>query len=135
MTTQIDALANALAQHGLGAATGAQTFVAGVGGALGRIYLNGYGRDISAYIELDEPERDVAELEDWAGPGVRPEAGLYEGAALRVYSDAAQGRAWRVNRAKQVKHEIMTAIAAAMVAEGCPAEFWTVTDDWREVIL
>ena len=68
-----------------------------------RIYLNGYGKDIKAYVELDEPlrERNPQDATDT----------LYSGCALKVYSNADQDRKWLVNRAKQVKHALMIRLA------------------------
>ena len=118
MTTQIDALTDILCRHGVKARAWKAR----------RIYINGHGRDISAYIELDEPERDVADLDNWGGPGVPPDTGCFEGCALRVFSNAQQGQSWLINRAKQVKHDLMGQIATAMIAEGASAEVWEVTD-------
>ena len=51
MTTQIDQLTNFLNDNGFKARPWREF----------RVYLNGYGKDIKAYIELDEP---TAELGD-----------------------------------------------------------------------
>ena len=86
-----------------------------------RIYLNGCGKDIKAYIELDDPlrKRDPNDATDT----------LYSGCTLKVYSNAAQDRAWLVNRAKKVKHALMLRLVENGIVPGpvCP--------DWRAVIL
>ena len=105
-TTHIDALEEALKEAGFKARQW-KGF---------RIYLNGYGRDIKAYIELDEP--DAAAPED-----------LYEGCVLKVFSNAAQSTRWRVNRAKQVKHDIALRLNAVGITTG------PVCEHWQDIIL
>ncbi len=84
-----------------------------------RIYFNGEGRDIAAYIEFDGPV-DPA----------RPETPLLSGCDLKVFSNSeTQGLAWRINRAKQVKHDLMLRIFAAKISDVKPCE------RWRDVIL
>jgi len=80
-----------------------------------RIYINGFGRDIKAYIELDNPadEADTTRL--------------FDGAALRVYSNCdSQPAIWRMNRAKQVKHELMERLHASGITAylGPPCARW-----------
>lgn len=84
-----------------------------------RIYLNGLGRDISAYITLDEPASE-------AEPG-----SLFSGCALKVFSNAEQDRQWLINRAKQVKHGLMERIHGAGITASPGAPCAT----WQEVIL
>lgn len=82
-----------------------------------RVYFNGYGRDIKAYLDID-PDVDVYAVD---------EDGLVEGAALKVWSDAPQAQNWVVNRAKQVKHQIMLKVAKITGASVCT--------NWQEVAL
>jgi hypothetical protein len=77
-----------------------------------RIYLNGYGRDIKAWIEIDDPDAPFEEDAPYAGCN------------LKVFSDCEQSRKWLINRAKQVKHEIMwelhnTKITSYVMGEPC----------------
>ncbi|RIK91787.1 MAG: hypothetical protein DCC73_15100 [Proteobacteria bacterium] len=116
MSNQIDALTAFLNDHGLQAAAWQNR----------RIYLNGYGRDIKAYIDLDDPTAAAAG------------SYLFFGAALRVFSNADQNGKWRANRAKQIKHSIMLAMAAADEASD-GALFGPlgreVCEKWEDVIL
>lgn len=112
MTTQIEALSAAMNAAGLTTKAWKGT----------RIYVNGYGRDISAYITIDEPESEAVE------------GRLFDGCALRVYSNCdSQSGAWRANRAKQVKHDIMTTLYAD--GQGVTAYLGLVCATWQEVIL
>jgi hypothetical protein len=111
MTTQIVALAARLNEAGFKACIWKAS----------RIYLNGYGRDMKCCIMFDDPDADAATL---TGP-----MGLFDGAALKVYSNADQSHAWLVNRAKQVKHVIMLQLEEAGVITG------PVCETWQEVIL
>lgn len=87
-----------------------------------RIYLNGYGRDISAYITLDEPESQAV-----AGR-------LFDGCALKVYSNCeSQPHQWRVNRAKQIKHGVMHTLYNE--GTGITGHLGAVCETWQEVIL
>lgn len=80
-----------------------------------RIYINGFGKDIKAYFQLDEPLSDEP-------------VDLLDGVALKVFSNANQSYNWKLNRSKQVKHKIMTKLAeAGVVDQAC--------DTWQEVIL
>ncbi len=83
-----------------------------------RIYINGFGRDIKAFITFDDPM-----AEDYPH--------LMHGAALKVYSDADQSGAWLMNRRKQVKHEIMLGLKSSGVL---PPDF-TVCATWQEAGL
>jgi hypothetical protein len=107
---QIDALTIALQEHGF-TVKAYQGF---------RIYLNGYGRDISAYIVLDDPDEEA-------------ETGrLYDGCALKVFSNCNnQGAKWRINRAKQIKHTIMT----SLYESGIVAYLGPICESWEDVIL
>ena len=60
---------------------------------LGRIYLNGYGKDIKAFIEMDDPDTEDFET-------------VYDGCQIKVYSNANQHYNWIKNRQKQIKHSI-----------------------------
>ena len=111
MPAQIDALCDAMKTAGMKAAKWDNR----------RIYINGYGRDIKAYVQFDEPWTDADEC---TGP-----MGLWAGCALKVYSDSDQSRQWLINRAKQVKHEIMLALADAEIILG------DVCITWQEVGL
>jgi hypothetical protein len=86
-----------------------------------RIYFNGYGRDIKAFVRFDDPG---ASADECGGP-----LGLWSGAALDVRSDANQARAWLVNRAKQVKHSIMERLVEMEVYPG------PVCERWQDVLL
>lgn len=61
-----------------------------------RIYLNGYGRDIDAYISFDEPDSKA-----WD----KSEDGLFTGCAVKVFTDAGMGK-WAYNRRQDVMHRI-----------------------------
>ena len=82
-----------------------------------RIYFNGQGRDIKAFIQLDEP---MEPLDD--------SVTLLSGCALKVFSDCEQDRKWLANRAKQVKHALMVQMFDAGIATQ-PCE------RWQDVIL
>jgi len=111
MTTQIAALSASLNAAGIKGSVWREQ----------RIYLSGHGKDIKAYIIFDDPLRDAA---DCTGP-----MGLYAGCALRVFSDANQSRKWLVNRAKQVKHNIMAEMVLLGIAPG------PICEDWQDIIL
>ncbi len=84
-----------------------------------RIYFKGEGRDIAAYIEFDGP----------VDPAL-PNIPLLSGCNLKVFSNCeTQGRQWRINRAKQVKHDLMLRMYAAKIADCKPCE------NWEDVIL
>jgi len=103
-TTQIEALAAKLVEAGLNAKVWQGR----------RIYFNGYGKDIKAYIDLDTPEYSAAEC-----------GYLYQGCALKVFTNAENvSRKWAVNRVKPIKHALMKAIYAAGVCGpmGAPCE-------------
>lgn len=79
-----------------------------------RIYFE-TDRTASAYLDYDE------DLGDGFVKGT-------EGAALKVFSNCeSQGRQWNINRAKQIKHDLMIRISAITGDEVC--------EDWRDVIL
>ena len=80
-----------------------------------RIYLGGFGKDIKAYIELDEPESAVTD-------------DLWCGARLSVRSRAAAPDNWLLNREKQIRHAIMIRLSESQIVD-CK-----VCDDWRDVI-
>jgi hypothetical protein len=86
-----------------------------------RIYLNGYGRDIKAFIRFDHPTIPAAECDD--------ELGLWAGAGLDVRSDANQTQQWLTNRAKQVKHSIMERLVEMEVYPG------PICERWQDVLL
>lgn len=67
-----------------------------------RIYLNGFGRDITAYIIFDEPDS-----KEWNTP-----SGLFAGCALKVFTDAGTGK-WALHRRQDVMHEIGTKLFKA----------------------
>ena len=95
MTTQIEALTEKLADAGLKAKAWQGR----------RIYFNGYGKDIKAYIDLDMPDYPASEC-----------GYLYQGCALKVFTNAENvSRKWAANRVKPIKHELMKAIYAAGV--------------------
>tara|TARA_Y100001938_G_C7840717_1_gene305978 strand:- start:122 stop:442 length:321 start_codon:yes stop_codon:yes gene_type:complete len=72
-----------------------------------RTYLNGYGRDIKAYFDFDD-----CDSRDWEN--------LLDGVVLKVFSNANQSTAWKVNRSKDVKFQIMNELKrAGFVADVC----------------
>lgn len=79
-----------------------------------RIYFN-TDKTASAYLDYDEDLGDGFEKGN-------------EGATLRVFSNNDNcDTKWNVNRAKQIKHEIMNCIAAITGDEIC--------EKWQDVIL
>lgn len=106
--TQIEALTAALVSAGL-------TAKAWKGQ---RIYINGLGRDMSAYIALDEPDAEAAD------------GRLFDGCALKVYS-SQEVRSSAIARAKQVKHGLMETLSNA----GITAYLGTPCERWQDVIL
>ncbi len=111
MATQIDALTAKLNEAGIKAGAWRNQ----------RIYLNGHGKDIKAFITLDMPESDAAECTG--------EMGLFSGCALKVFSEANQDAKWLANRAKQVKHRIMESLVECEIIPG------PVCENWQDVIL
>jgi hypothetical protein len=111
MTTQIQALCAALNDAALDAKIWRGD----------RIYLNGYGKDISAYITFDDA---LTPADECVGT-----MGLFQGCALKVFSNANQDRSWIISRAKQIKHGIMVAMVNASIVPG------PVCSDWRDVVL
>ena len=86
-------------------------------GTKARIYFNGHGKDISAYLEFDP------------GSQIRPQVidGVIVGASLKVFTNCHQSQQWRINRCKQVKHTIMLRLQAIIGGEVC--------ESWQNVIL
>lgn len=79
-----------------------------------RIYFN-TDKTASAYLDYDEDLGNGFEKGN-------------EGATLRVYSKNEKcDTKWNVNRAKQIKHELMNCIAAITGDEIC--------ENWQDVIL
>jgi hypothetical protein len=119
MTTRINALTEFLADKGMKASAWKNR----------RVYLNGYGRDIKACIVLDDPL-------DTYNPDDETDS-LYSGCSLKVYSNCEQGRKWLINRAKQVKHNIMCEMATIGEADDnlFGSSGTKVCDDWRDIIL
>ena len=113
---QIDALEQTLNDNYIRAATWEKNGKA-------RIYLNGYGRDIKAYIELDDPNRDVA-----------PGEPLFASCILRVITDIEnQPVQWILNRRKQIAHGIAQEMFAAGIFRGVSEE--PICENWRDFIL
>jgi hypothetical protein len=83
-----------------------------------RIYINKLGGDITAYVEMDNPLNNEAEM-------------LWSGCSLKVFTDCEQTTAWRLNRRKQIKHGLMKAIHATGVCGDLPAP----SERWEDVIL
>ncbi len=98
MTTQIEAMHKALRAAGINA-----NIYKGQ-----RVYLNGFGKDITAYITFDEPDAT-----EWSE--------LYSGCALKVFTDAGGGK-WAINRRQDVMHEIGTKLHRAGITSFAPAE-------------
>lgn len=113
MKTHIEALTDALNHAGFDAKAWKNS----------KIYLNGYGKDISAYIDLDDPlDEDFDEDKLW------------DGCSLKVYSNCeSQPGKWRVNRAKQIKHGIMQLLYSE--GRGITAYLGDVCENWQDVIL
>ena len=80
-----------------------------------RIYLSGYGKDIKAHVELDDPESEATD-------------DLWYGARLSVSSRASAPGKWIANRVKQVKHGIMCRLSESKIVD-CE-----VCEDWRDVV-
>ena len=80
-----------------------------------RIYLSGYGKDIKAHVELDDPESEATD-------------DLWYGARLSVSSRASAPGKWIANRVKQVKHGIMCKLSESKIVD-CE-----VCEDWRDVV-
>lgn len=80
-----------------------------------RIYINGYGKDIKAWIEFDYPFST-----DFSNP--------YDGCSLRVFSNTSQHKNWLIARAKKVKFKIMNDMKeAGIITEVCSR--------WKDVNL
>lgn len=109
MKTRISALELALVNIGLNASAWKNC----------RVYINDLGKDITAYFTFDDFTDPVSEADD----------NLLEGVTLKVFSNCAQGQAWRLNRAKQVKHNLMERMYATGISKTEPPA------EWREVIL
>ncbi len=78
-----------------------------------RVYLNGFGKDVKAYFEFDNP---FAESPD----------NVFDETALKVFSNCNQSKSWKINRSKQVKHTIMVKLEQAGLVDG-------VCETWQEV--
>lgn len=87
---QIAALTQALNESGISAKSWRDS----------RIYLSGFGRDITAYITLDEPLSETFEH-------------LFGGCSLKVFTDCEQSQNWKMNRYREVKHKIMITLDEA----------------------
>lgn len=81
-----------------------------------RIYFDGYGRDITAYLEFESDHN--LEID---------ENGIIKDSVLKVYTNCEQSINWKINRCKQVKFEIMKKLNDLI---GCP-----ICDSWEQVIL
>ncbi len=82
-----------------------------------QIYIDGFGEDVKAYIELDDPDSDDYES-------------LYDGCNLRVFLDEHYtSPKWRDQRAKQIKHSIWEKMHDAGIVNQPPPE------DWEDVVL
>ena len=95
-----------------------------------RIYINGLGKDIKAYFQIDK------DLEFYANPRELADSaelsigtiGQACGLALKVFTDCPQGHRWKINRCKQIKHEIMLDLQKVGFCQEVPAS-------WHDVIL
>lgn len=76
-----------------------------------RIYLKGFGRDITAYITFDFPDDT-----QWDTP-----MGLFGGCSLRVITDAGIGKQ-DIHRRQDVMHDIGTRLYRAGITSIMPAE-------------
>lgn len=89
----------------------------------GKVWIK--GDKIRIYFQSDKTAKAYLDYDEDLGDQF--ETGI-EGANLRVYSDCqSQSRLWNVNRAKQIKFELMQRIAAITGDEIC--------DKWEDVIL
>ena len=91
-----------------------------------RIYFNGLGRDIKAFLQIDSDisQQDIADVE-LSISTISRAAGL----SLKVFSDCQQqSRKWRINRCKEIKHALLLGLQKAGYCTDVPA-------DWRDVIL
>lgn len=87
----------------------------------GRVWIKNDKKRI--YFKVDKTAAAFLEYEN----DFNPQTPL-ENASLKVFSDCyEQSRAWNVNRAKQLKFEIMKRISNVTGCEIC--------DNWKEVIL
>ena len=100
MTAQIDAFFNQLSAHGIKGKIWKRS----------RIYLQGFGKDITAYIAFDEPEADYSQ-----------DSNLFSGCALKVYTDAGDGK-WAFNRRQDVMQEIGAQLHKAGITSFAPPE-------------
>jgi len=71
--------------------------------------LHGYGRDITAYITFDDPS-----AETWLDS-------LFDGCALKVFTDAGSGQA-ASHRRQDVMHQIGTDLHRAEITTCAPPE-------------
>ena len=104
---QIEALTQAIKSTGISAKVWKDS----------RIYLSGFGRDITAYITLDEPLSETFEH-------------LFQGCALKVFTDCNQSANWKMNRYRQVKHSIMITLDEA----GITSSIGSVCENASEVM-
>ena len=117
---QIDQLTAFLTANGMEAKAwkGMHVFLNGIDD------LHSLGKDIKAFIELDEPWTEDADY-------------LWQGCALRVQCHANEPVRWRRDRAKQVKHGVMLDLARIDKATdgGLFGPLGNdVVDDWRKVV-
>lgn len=109
-TSRIQALADALTRAKFSA-----NIWAPKGKDASRIYLNGYGKDIKAYLAFDNAET-AAEAFDGGD--------LMAGARLCVWSNCEESRNWLINRAKEVKHTIMLELYHNDICTYKPCKRW-----------
>ena len=76
-----------------------------------RVYLNGYGRDVKAWIEPEVPDAPAPN-------------DIYAGCSLKVFSNCDQSHKWLVNRAKQMKHLIMQQLADSGIVKDEICQSW-----------
>lgn len=82
-----------------------------------RVYLNGYGKDIQAYFEIDATDNEFLSDQPLSGTN------------LKVWSTCKQHPNWLLNRCKQVKCQIMHDLKNAGIFNG------EVCENWREIVL
>jgi hypothetical protein len=90
----------------------------------GRIYLNGFGKDIKAFVEMDIPD-----CEDFTT--------VYDGCKVEVYSNANQSYTWIKNRQKQVRHSIALKLEESgllkQVSESYNQKHSPVPENWQDM--
>jgi len=88
-----------------------------------RIYLNGFGLDISAFFIFDDPASPFNPDGE-----LQKKSGLLAYTSLKVFTDAGAGK-WAINRRKEVLHAIGCELAKAGISKASPPP------DYHEMII